>query len=55
MPQGQDLCHRVGIDIDSGKRGFVSNFEMAWIYFKGGLMGINPTLVQKIQNIINKR
>ncbi len=54
MPQGQDLCKRVGIDIDNGKRGFVSNFEMAWCFFKGGILELSPTLIQKMQNMLNK-
>lgn len=50
MDNGVRLCKRNNIDLDFGRRKQMSNFDMAWIYFKGGILEINPTLVVKIQN-----
>ena len=54
MYPGYELCKREGIFIDENKRPVMSAFEMWWIKFKGRLLKINPTLVQKIQNRIYK-
>lgn len=54
MIQGAKLCRRNGIKIDTNVRPIMSNKDMAIIYTKGAIIDINPTLVQKIQNIVNK-
>lgn len=53
MDQGVRLCRRNNIDLDFERRKQMSSFEMAEIYFKGGILEINPTLVVKIQNCCN--
>lgn len=55
MDNGVRVCKRNNICIDFSKRRQMSNFELAWIYFKGGILGINPTLVVKIQNILQRK
>ena len=54
MVQGAKLCHRNGIKIDTKVRPIMSNKDMARIYFKGAILDWNPTLVVKIQNIVNR-
>lgn len=54
MIQGAKLCRRNGIKIDTNVRPIMSNKDMARIYLKGAILDINPTLVVKIQNIVNK-
>lgn len=55
MREGASLCKRLGIELDLGKRPIMSDFEMAWIYFKGGLLSLNPNGIQNIQNRIRRR
>lgn len=50
MDNGVRLCKRNNIALDFGKRKQMSSFELAWIYFKGGILEINPTLIVKVQN-----
>lgn len=50
MDNGVRLCRRNNVTLDFNRRKPMSNFELAWIYFKGGILEINPTLVVKIQN-----
>lgn len=54
MIPGYEMCRRAGIKPDLKKRPLMTNFDMAWIYFKGGILGLNPNLVQKIQNCVNR-
>lgn len=54
MDNGVRICKRNGIEIDFSKRKPMSNFDLAWIYFKGGILSLNPTLVVKIQNIVER-
>ncbi len=49
MDNGVRLCKRNGIQLDFNKRKQMNSFELAWIYFKGGILEINPTLIVKIQ------
>ena len=55
MDNGIRVCKRNNIELDFKKRKPMSNFELAWIYFKGGILGLNPTLVVKIQNLLQRR
>lgn len=55
MDNGVRICNRNHIKIDFKKRKQMSQFEMAWIYFKGGILGLNPTLVVKIQNLLQRK
>lgn len=55
MDNGIRVCKRNNIKLDFNKRKPMSNFELAWIYFKGGILGLNPTLVVKMQNLIQRR
>lgn len=50
LDSGVRLCRRNHIRIDFKRRKQMNSFELAWIYFKGGILEINPTLVLKIQN-----
>lgn len=50
MDNGVRLCRRNNIELDFSRRKRMSAFEMSWIYFKGGILEINPTLIVKIQN-----
>lgn len=52
MDNGVRLCQRNNISLDFSKRNKMSSFALAWIYFKGGLLELNPTFVVKVQNII---
>lgn len=54
MREGENLCKRAGIKLDYDRRPKMSDFEMAWIYFKGGLFGMNPLFIQKMQNLFKK-
>ena len=54
LKQGYGLCKRTGIKPDYNKRPVMSDFETAWIYFQGGVMNMNPELIQRIQNIMNR-
>lgn len=54
MDNGVRLCKRNNITLDFTKRRQMSNFELSWIYFKGGILESNPTVIVKIQNIINR-
>lgn len=54
MRPGYELCKKEGIQIDDNKRPVMSGFEMWWIEFKGKILKMNPTLIQKIQNAIGK-
>lgn len=54
MDNGVRLCKRNNIVLDTNKRKQMSNFELAWIYFKGGILDINPTLIVKMQNVYTK-
>lgn len=55
MDNGIRVCRRNNIELDFNKRKPMSSFELAWIYFKGGILGLNPTLVVKIQNVLQHR
>ncbi len=52
MKQGYELCRRLGIHLDLEKRPVMTDFEMAWMYFKGGILSINPDFIQKMQNFL---
>lgn len=52
MEPGAKLCKRNGIKIDTSARRIMTNRDMAWIYFLGAVIDLNPTLVLKIQNFI---
>ncbi len=54
MVQGAKLCRRNGIRLDTSVRPIMSNMDMAKIYFKGAILDMNPTLVLKVQNFVNK-
>ncbi len=54
LQQGAEFLLRCGITPDYTKRPIMSNFETSWAYFKGGLLDINPGLIQKTQNFFNK-
>ncbi len=49
------ICKRNHIKINLNKRRKMNNFEMAWLYFKGGILKLNPTMITKIQNVVYKR
>lgn len=55
MDNGVRICKRNKIKIDFKKRKQMSNFELAWIYFKGGILALNPTFVVKIQNVFQRK
>ena len=55
MSAGVNLCKRNGIDIAVTGKPVMSSMEMAWIYFKGAILELNPTLVVRIQNFIAKQ
>jgi len=50
MDNGVRLCKRNGINLDFNKRKKMNSLEHAWIYFKGAILELNPTLVVKLQN-----
>lgn len=52
MDNGVRLCKRNNIPLDFRIRKQMSSFELAWIYFKGGILELNPTLIVKVQNYI---
>jgi hypothetical protein len=54
MDNGISICKRNNIQIDFSKRPAMNNFELAWIYFKGGLLELNPTLIVKLQNLLQR-
>ncbi len=53
MDNGVRLCRRNNISLDFNKRKQMSSFELAWIYFKGGILEISPTKIVKIQNFFD--
>lgn len=53
LDNGIRLCKRNNITLDFKRRRPMGSFELAWIYFKGGILELNPTLIVKIQNICN--
>ena len=55
MVAGVNLCKRNGIDISVSGKPVMSSLEMAWIYFQGAILEINPNLIVKIQNWFVKR
>jgi len=55
MVGGVNLCKRNGIDVAITGKPVMSSMEMAWIYFKGAILELNPTLVVKIQNLLAKQ
>lgn len=55
MDVGVRICKRNNIKLDFSKRKAMSNFELAWIYFKGGILQLNPTIIVKIQNKIQRK
>lgn len=55
MDNGIRLCKRNNIKLDFAKRKPMSNFELAWIYLKGGILGLNPTIAVKLQNLLQRR
>ena len=54
MDNGIRLCQRNNIRLDFEKRKPMSSFELAWIYFKGGILGLSPTVVVKVQNFVQR-
>lgn len=54
MREGVNLCRRNGMALDFAKRPEMSDFEMAYIYFKGGVLGMNPTVIQRLQNLLSR-
>lgn len=54
MDNGVRLCKRNNIPLDFSKRRMMGSFELAWMYFKGGILEINPTIIVKIQNLTLK-
>ncbi|MCQ2520950.1 MAG: hypothetical protein MJ105_01100 [Lachnospiraceae bacterium] len=54
MDAGVKLLRRHGYDVRKTGRPIMSNFDMAKVYFKGAILDINPSMVQKLQNIYNK-
>lgn len=54
MDSGIKLCSRNNIPLDFGKRKPMGNWGMAKIYLKGLILDINPTLIIKIQNTVNR-
>lgn len=50
MDNGVRVCKRNNIQLDFNKRKQMSNFEMAWVYIKGGILEINPQFILKVQN-----
>lgn len=50
MDNGVRLCKRNNIPLDFSRRKQMSSMEMAWIYFKGGILEKSPTLIVKAQN-----
>lgn len=54
MDNGVRLCRRNNITLDFNRRKQMSSFELAWIYFKGGILEINPTLIVKTQNLCTR-
>ncbi len=52
MQQGQKLCRRNGITIDTKVRPVMTNMEMAKIYFQGAVIDWNADLVVKVQNLL---
>jgi hypothetical protein len=54
MVAGFNLCRRNGIKLDTTVRPIMTNLEMANIYFLGFIMDLNPTLILKIQNKLEK-
>lgn len=55
MDVGVRLCERNGIRIDFAKRPQMTNFQLAWIYFKGGILAMNPSFIVKIQNALQRK
>lgn len=49
MDNGVRLCRRNNISLDLSKRKQMSEFEMAWLYFKGGILAKNPNLILRVQ------
>lgn len=54
LDSGIRVCKRNNLVLDFSKRKPMSNFELAWTYIKAGIIELNPTLVVKIQNILQK-
>ncbi len=54
MDNGIRLCQRNNIRLDFKKRKPMSSFELAWIYLKGGILGLNPTFIVKVQNFFQR-
>lgn len=54
MDNGIRLCQRNNIRLDFEKRKPMSSFELAWIYFKGGILGLSPTVIVKVQNFVQR-
>lgn len=55
MDVGVRLCERNEINIDFTKRPQMTNFQLAWIYFKGGILAMNPSLIVRIQNVLQRK
>jgi hypothetical protein len=51
--QGVRLCDRNDITIDFTKRKRMTEFLIAKEHFKGAILQLNPTLVVRIQNLLN--
>lgn len=49
MDNGIRLCKRNNIKLDFTKRKPMSSFEFVWICFKGGILGLNPTVIVKLK------
>lgn len=54
MVEGEKLCKRNGIKLDTSVRSVMTNKDMAKIYFQGAIIDWNPKLVLKIQNFLNR-
>ncbi len=53
LDNGGRLCKRNNISLDFNKRKQMSSFELAWLYFKGGILEISPTKIAKIQSFFD--
>lgn len=54
MDAGVRICKRNGIQLDFSRRKQMSNLDLAWIYFKGAILEMNPNSTVKIQNLLGR-
>lgn len=52
MIEGEKLCRRNGIKLDPSIRPVMTNYDMAKVYLKGAILDWNPTLILKLQNLL---